>query len=1373
MRLRLFFIVLTMLILALFSVWPVAAQGPGSASPEPQTEPLSGLEWEGKLFLGEPAPPVLFMGEAARVEAAAVPTGQPGFVFRYVQTFGVTQEPFIETTDHFYWVEGVGTAGNAVWIADTLAHRVLKFDASGNFIQKIGKAGVIDYAQTPLERITDVAEDGSGNVWVVDAEASHVVKYNSSGQKVGELGQAWNSGSDNDRFENPISIAFDGSGNIYVSDSGYWGSDYGNHRVQIFNSSGNYLATIGGGPCGTGNTQLCWPRHIAVYGNRLYIADADNHRVQIFDISIPSAPIYVATLGQTGSPGSGNNQFQSAQGVAVDANYIYVADTENHRVQVFNRNTLAYVTTIGGSYGTDNNQFKYPTDVAVDASGNIYVADYGNKRVQQFSPSRVYQRTYGTTGDSYVEANDRFYYPEGVAVGPDGSIYIAEGYGYRLVKLNAAGSPQWTVGEAGQPGDDNAHFGYLSDVAVGPDGRIYTAERWSSAPYMPGSNHRLQIFNPDGSYYGGFGGYGSGNYQFIAPSGIGFDRNGYLYVADRENHRVQIYDRQFAYVATLGVTGESGSDNAHFNRPFDVAMDKDGYIYVADEGNDRVQVFNSNRQYVRTIGGGGAGGDFGRFNGWGPHHIAVDSQGRLYVADSGNSRVQVFDNFANGNAYLTTIGGAGGTQPGRFSDVLGIAIGPDDSVYTSEIHKNHRIQKFVPGVPGWRQVNINGFGERRNQWISSLATFKGNLYATGYQPYVWRLTANGTWSAVNTLGFGDSTNAEIDAMAVFGDRLYVATFTFICDDPNCNTWHTNGPQFWRTADGTTWENVTPPGSIGSDYRWVSVMASLGGHLYAALDRGNQNALGAEIWRTADGQTWQQVASGGFGDPYNTGVLSLVEYNGYLYAGTRHGDWQDDAHPNGPLGGEVWRYDGTNWVRVNDPGFGDVEAHRVEKLIVFNNTLYAYISRVGGTSRGAEIWQCAATVCNSQSDWVKVADNGFGNPRSQYIFSGIVFGPHLYAAVANYETGLELWRTADGVNWEPVALDAGLGDSNNSYVASGAMAVHNNRLYLGITNWASGGKVWKKTVTADFSASSTTGAPGTTVTFTNLSGGDFTSATWNFGDGSPPLTTNATTVQHTYAAPGNYSVTLTVSDGVDTDIKSRPAYIQIARLLFLPLVTRAYNPLMMLYDDFNNPAFDGAYNPIKWRFWGSGNYFSVRQQDGVLQVSNTPGTPATIGLDLPLAMPLERTLRQMQRFQAKLKLSNGTSGTGAKIQIMRDINGSGWWAQCSLSVYDRFSPYFGCDITNYTPGNYHAEYGASWPDSLDFDTWYTARIDIDPNTVQVCFYLDGNLLDCHIPSQAHTLKTATNLIPLIGSWNGQASATGVRYFDDVYITPAGP
>ncbi|WP_051871061.1 hypothetical protein [Chloroflexus sp. MS-G] len=1035
------------------------AQGPQPPAPSYPPQGL-GLPAEARLGTPEFGKPFIRPGVPSigiqSAGTASIPLGQPGLSFRYVQTFGVTREPFTETNNHFYWVEGVGTVGNAVWIADTLAHRVLKFDASGNFLQKIGKAGVIDYTGTSLMRITDVAEDGSGNIWVVDAEASHVVKYNSSGEKIGELGQAWNSGSANDRFENPISIAFDGSGNIYVSDSGYWGSDYGNNRVQIFNSSGNHLATIGGGSCGTGNTQLCWPRHIAIYGNLLYVADADNHRVQIFNISNPAAPAYAGTLGTTGSPGSGNNRFDTPQGVAVDANYIYVADTENHRVQIFNRNTLAYVATIGGSYGTGNNQFKFPTDVAVDAAGNIYVADYANKRVQQYNSSRIYQRTYGTTGVSYVASNDRFYYPEGVAVGPDGSIYVVEGYGHRLVKLNAAGVPQWTVGEAGQPGDGNARFGYLHDVAVGPDGRIYTVEAWGSARYAPGSNHRLQIFNPDGSYYGGFGGYGSGNYQFIAPHGIAIDQAGKVYIADRDNHRVQIYNSQLAYVATLGQTGVPGSDNSHFNYPFDVAVDRNGTIYVADEGNDRIQVFDSNLQYVRTIGGGGTGRDFGHFEGWGPHHLAVDSQGRLYVVDTGNHRVQVFDNFANGNAYLTTIGGRWGTEPGRFSNILGIAIGPDDSVYTSEIHNNHRIQKFAPGVPGWKQVNINGFGDPANR-INSLGTFGGYLYAGtfnfgGNGAQLWRASDGLNWTPVITNGFGNASNVGIDHLIEFNGQLYAGIWNQTNSPP-----YTQGGEIWRSGDGLNWTRVVTQGFGDPTNGEVMRLAVFNNQIFAAT-WSYTSTHGAEIWRSSTGNSndWQQVVSNGFGDASNAAIMDMVEFNGALYAGTRFG-----AAGNGA---DLWRStDGLNWTPVITDGFGYTGTYDIAALAAFQNHLYAGTGRYDFSAKtypGGQVWRCSqSSDCDEASDWELVVSDGFGNPDNINVSALHVFDGYLYAIPYNFRTGLEVWRTKDGTNWEQVGL-AGLGDSNNSGTYwNNSIATFNNRLYIGTTNDANGGEVW--------------------------------------------------------------------------------------------------------------------------------------------------------------------------------------------------------------------------------------------------------------------------------------------------------------------------
>ena len=139
--------------LALVSTWAVRAQGPQPPQPQPP-EPLptaEGAGWEGKPFVRPLPAGGTFAAQG--ITPAAIPLGQPGTVFRYVQTFGVTREPFIETNDHFYNVEGIGIDGNTIWIADSWGSRVVKFDADGNFLQKIGKAGVIDSTGTSLDYI--------------------------------------------------------------------------------------------------------------------------------------------------------------------------------------------------------------------------------------------------------------------------------------------------------------------------------------------------------------------------------------------------------------------------------------------------------------------------------------------------------------------------------------------------------------------------------------------------------------------------------------------------------------------------------------------------------------------------------------------------------------------------------------------------------------------------------------------------------------------------------------------------------------------------------------------------------------------------------------------------------------------------------------------------------------------------------------------------------------------------------------------------------------------------------------------------------------------------------------------------------------------
>ena len=256
-----------------------------------------------------------------------------------------------------------------------------------------------------------------------------------------------------------------------------------------------------------------------------------------------------------------------------------------------------------------------------------------------------------------------------------------------------------------------------------------------------------------------------------------------------------------------------------------------------------------------------------------------------------------------------------GARTGQTENLFGLAAGPDGAIYVADSWDNYRITKFAPGVPGWRQVNINGFGDRWATWMSSLLPFQGSLYAAGYPARVWRMTAAGAWSQANVDGFGDDTNNEIDALAEFNGQLYAATYTWVCDDANCDTGHTNGPQIWRSADGATWDSVTPAGGFGAGAIWVNAFVVFDNQLYMSI--AGDSTRGAQVWRTPDGTNWTRVVENGFAnDVYNYMAPSLAVFNGNLYAGTGHGDWYNDSHPDGLLGGEVWRSgDGTTWTRV--------------------------------------------------------------------------------------------------------------------------------------------------------------------------------------------------------------------------------------------------------------------------------------------------------------------------------------------------------------------------------------------------------------------------------------------------------------------------
>jgi hypothetical protein len=659
----------------------------------------------------------------------------------------------------------------------------------------------------------------------------------------------------------------------------------------------------------------------------------------------------------------------------------------------------------------------------VDSSGAIYVADLNNHRVQKFSNSRSYVGTFGTTGIPYLTDGYHFNEPTGMEIDPQGRIGIVEdlGTGHRFVRLSTAGTPQITIGEAGVHGWDDAHLYNPRAVAFDASNRIYVADT---------VNDRVQIFNPNGSYYATLGWGDTGNYQFDRPSGIAVDANGRIYVADTYKHRVQIYDANLNWIARIGQTGVEGTDNSHLSYPYGVDVDSSGNIYIADAGNHRVQKYNSNRVWQMTLGTTGEyGWDFDHF--YLPWDVAVDSVGKIYVAERNGNRVQVFD---SSGAYLTTIGGAWDAQPGRFRGASAVGVDSSGNVYVAD-QLNHRVQKFTPEVPYWTQTNINGFGDPGNSLVSSLATFGGDLcagtWSGGSGGEVW--CTGSDWQMINTNGFGDTDNEGVDDLIEFDGDLYAGTIN-----------SADGGEVWR-YDGATWTRVASGGFGDITNAEVYRFAVFDGTLYAST-WSYTDTHGTEVYSTTNGTSWTQAVSDGFGDSNNSTALCFEESGGYVYAGTH----------NASTGGQVWRSsDGASWTQVNSDGFGDAENFAVTALAAFKGYLYAGTAHLSGA--GAEVWRCQ--TCDG-SDWVRVLDNGFGNPNTRRLGALEVLDNQLLFVVGNYETGMEVWRTGNGTSWEQIGPD-GLGDSNNwAPYWDNSVTVLDGELYVGTYNWAHGGEVWK-------------------------------------------------------------------------------------------------------------------------------------------------------------------------------------------------------------------------------------------------------------------------------------------------------------------------
>jgi sugar lactone lactonase YvrE len=435
--------------------------------------------------------------------------------------------------------------------------------------------------------------------------------------------------------------------------------------------------------------------------------------------------------------------------VAVDsAGNLYVADPGNNLIRKVT--PAGVVTTLAGSvvqvgaYGADGTgsaaSFFQPASLAVDSAGTVYVTDTRNGTIRKITPGGVVSTLAGYADPIGIQDVDgtgtvaAFAGPDGIAVDSAGNLYVADGLGDTIrevtpagVVTTLAGSP-YVRGSADGTGS-SASFENPQGVALDKAGNLYVADQ---------GNNTIRKITAAGGVTTLAGTAGQAGYQdglgsaarFDGPTGVAVDSAGNVYVADSGNEVIRMITPAGSVTTLAETAGKTGfaygtAGAALFNEPEGIAVDNSGSLYIADTQNAAI------RKIIPTAGSGGtswavstlagldrvASGDGTGSGAWFnyPEGVAVDGEGSLYVADSGNNTIREI----TPAGVVTTIAGSLGTRgsadgtgtAASFWFPAGIAVGGAGTLYVADEY-NDTIRMLSPatsnGVPTWEVTTIAG-----------------------------------------------------------------------------------------------------------------------------------------------------------------------------------------------------------------------------------------------------------------------------------------------------------------------------------------------------------------------------------------------------------------------------------------------------------------------------------------------------------------------------------------------------------------------------------------------------------------------------------------------------------------------------------------
>ncbi|CAF3461294.1 unnamed protein product [Rotaria socialis] len=469
-----------------------------------------------------------------------------------------------------------------------------------------------------------------------------------------------------DNFINPWSLFVTTDATIYVDNGEF------NNRVDqwIFNASNSAPVMNVGGSC----TGL----FIDGINNTLYCSLASEHLIVKVELnSSTMAPIIAVG---TGCPGSVSDMLDHPHGIFVDTNsYLYVADTDNNRIQRFAPGQLSG-TTLAGFGATVYFILNRPTDVVLDADGYLFIVESHNHRIIRTIPPNAKWQQNGVTvagGNGSGSGFNQLIQPLGLYVDDAQTVYVADRNNHRIVgwKWNA------TSGEvvAGGNGEGNGTHQLFNpfDVIVDKERDSFIICDWRNRRVVRWLRRN--------------GIHGETTISNIDCFGLTMDDIGSVYVADMKKHEVRRFQRGDSQGTVVAGGNGDGNHDDQLSSPQYVFVDRDYSVYVSDFGNHRVMKWVEDaKEGVVVAGGQGQGNNFTQLSN--PQGVVVDKMGTVYVADAENYRIMRWVKEATEGNVI--VGGNGRAELlNELNYPFGLSFDLYGNLYVVE-WGNNRVQKF-------------------------------------------------------------------------------------------------------------------------------------------------------------------------------------------------------------------------------------------------------------------------------------------------------------------------------------------------------------------------------------------------------------------------------------------------------------------------------------------------------------------------------------------------------------------------------------------------------------------------------------------------------------------------------------------------------